>query len=90
MARLKYVPARTLNADVPTWADRALRRALEPDSRRRYEALSEFLHDLREPNPAFLSEKSMPLLERNPLVFWQALSFLLLCANIVLLYMLRR
>ncbi len=90
MARLRYIPARSLNPAVPGWMDGALRKAVQPDPDRRYEALSEFLHDLREPNGAFLKEDPAPLIERNPMVFWQALSFLLLCGNVVLLYFLRR
>jgi serine/threonine protein kinase len=88
MGRLAYIPASPVNADVPVWVDGALRRAVHLDPDKRYEALSEFVHDLRTPNPTYL--RRTPLIERNPLLVWQALSFVLLCTNVALLYGLRK
>jgi len=51
-------------------------------------APAELESDLRKPNPSYLKEKQLPLLERNPLGFWRSLSTLLLLANLVLLYLL--
>lgn len=85
---LRYVPARELNADVPAWVDGAIARAVSIDPHKRHEALSEFLEDLRIPNPRNVDAR--PLIERHPLRFWQGLSALLLVANLVLLFLLRR
>jgi hypothetical protein len=56
------------------------------DPRKRYEELSEFVFDLRHPNDSFLRSSTAPLLERNPLLFWKALSFLLACVVVGLAY----
>ena len=63
--------------DIPAWIDAALRKAVQPDPYRRYEELSEFIHDLRHPNQALLNEESPPLIDRDPLFFWKCVSFIL-------------
>ena len=69
---------------LPAWVDAALRKACAPQPEQRYQAYSEFLRDLEQPNEAHLNAlKHMPLMERNPLAFWQILCALLLIANIV-------
>ena len=50
---------------------------MHPDPRKRYGELSEFIFDLRHPNESFLRSASAPLIERNPLLFWKGLSFVL-------------
>ena len=75
--RVAYLPARSINADIPVWIDGALRKAVSADPAKRYEAMSEFTHDLRHPREAFLSVKVAPLLERNPVLVWQAISLIL-------------
>jgi hypothetical protein len=56
---------------------RPIRAAVAIPPRRRYAEISEFLYDLRHPNPAYLRERPLPLLERDPLRFWKGLSALL-------------
>ncbi|GEO99901.1 bifunctional protein-serine/threonine kinase/phosphatase [Methylobacterium haplocladii] len=75
--KLRYRSARDSRPTLPAWVDGALRRAVHPNPQRRYTVLSEFLHDLRHPNPALTDTRSLPLLERNPLIFWQGLSLVL-------------
>jgi hypothetical protein len=70
---------------IPAWIDGALRKAVHPEPARRYEELSEFLHDLRHPNGRLLDNNPVPLIERNPLLFWKALSGLLAAALVLLL-----
>lgn len=89
LRRLRYVPARRYRPDLPEWIDGALEKAVNPEPRRRYDALSELEYDLRHPRDAFLSRHRRPLLERDPLRFWQAVSALLAVAVIVLLIMRR-
>lgn len=69
--RLKYIPATKRNPLVPIWLDRALEKALNIQPAARYNSLSEFLKDLTRPNPSWLSPKEVPLLEKDPLKFWQ-------------------
>jgi serine/threonine protein phosphatase PrpC len=83
--KLRYRPAATINPEVPAWVDGAIRRAVHPDPARRYEALSEFVFDLRHPRAEYLDEAPVPLLERNPLLFWQISCGLLAVAVMLLL-----
>lgn len=83
--RLVYRSARHSERDVPAWIDDVLRKATHPNPYKRYEDISEFVHELRQPNPAFLTRTRAPLLERNPLLFWKATSLLLAVACLALL-----
>ncbi|HTO26965.1 MAG TPA: bifunctional protein-serine/threonine kinase/phosphatase, partial [Devosia sp.] len=88
LAQLRYQPAATPDGGIPEWVDRALEKAVHPDPAQRYEALSEFIYDLRHPNPAFAAMQPRPLLVRNPVLFWQLLSMTLAGAVVVLLALL--
>ncbi len=91
LAKLKYVPSFQKNAMVPVWIDGALKKGCSLSPHMRYEALSEFVHDLSTPNPLFLKDSAdIPLIERNPLKFWKSLSALLLISNLILLFLLSR
>jgi serine/threonine protein phosphatase PrpC/predicted Ser/Thr protein kinase len=81
--KLKYRPAANEDRDIPVWVEGALRKAVHPDPAGRYEALSAFVFDLRHPNPAY-QLASVPLLERDPVRFWQTVSLLLACVVTVL------
>ena len=84
--KLRYQSALDGNRDIPAWIDGALKRAADPDPNRRYAELSEFIHDLRHYNKRNdLHASPAPLIERNPLLFWQCLTAILL---IVILYLL--
>ncbi|MGE3231421.1 MAG: protein kinase [Hyphomicrobium sp.] len=76
-AALFYIPAAELSPRVPDWMDMAIRKAVSIDPARRYEHLSEFVSDLRQPNEAFTRRLVTPLVERNPLLFWKVLSAVL-------------
>ena len=58
---------------------------MHPNPQKRYEALSEFVFDLRHPRAEYLDEPPVPLLERNPLLFWQVSCGLLAVAVLLLL-----
>jgi serine/threonine protein phosphatase PrpC len=80
-----YVSSLDNDREIPAWIDGTLRKAVHPDPRKRYGELSEFIYDLRHPNEAFLRASTGPLIERNPLLFWKGLSFVLACTVLVLL-----
>ncbi|MAR01874.1 MAG: protein kinase [Oceanospirillaceae bacterium] len=88
LQRLSYTPA--FNADdpqsIPRWADYALRKCLQPEPHRRYQEADEFVHDLMHPNKGYLQHKRPPLIERNPVQFWQGVSGVLLIIVLILLY----
>jgi len=75
--KLMYDSIRYENREIPAWVDDAIRKAAHPNPYQRYEALSEFIFDLRHPNQAFLNKTRPPLLERNPVAFWKGVSFIL-------------
>ena len=81
--KIEYQSAYHFNPLVPVWMDAALQKAVNLNSNMRYADVSEFLHDLKTPNSAFVTFKVAPLLERNPLLFWK-LSSLCLGLSLVL------
>ncbi|HTD89963.1 MAG TPA: bifunctional protein-serine/threonine kinase/phosphatase [Burkholderiales bacterium] len=84
--KLRYQSLLDDDREIPAWIDAVLRKAVQPDPYKRYEELSEFIYDLRHPNKALLNEKSPPLLDRNPLVFWKCISFILTIIIAILLF----
>ena len=83
--RLKYKSALDDARDIPAWVDKVLAKALALDPFKRYDELSEFVFDLRHPKKEFLEAAHAPLIERNPLLLWQGLCFVLVCAVLYLL-----
>ncbi|RDE18270.1 bifunctional protein-serine/threonine kinase/phosphatase [Motiliproteus coralliicola] len=75
--RLKYRSVLDEEREIPAWVDQTLRKALNPNPFKRYEEISEFLYDLRNPNPKFLRGPRPPLMDRNPVRFWKSTSFVL-------------
>lgn len=86
LRKLTYDPVLDEERAIPMWIDEVLKKAVHPDPYKRYAELSEFIFDLRHPNPAYLRRARQPLMERNPLLFWKGLSFALALAVIVLVY----
>ena len=84
-AQQRRIPYRAAGLAIPSWLDGALRKAVHPDPYRRYSELSEFTFDLRHPNLEFLNPVATPLIERNPLLFWQVLTGVLVCIVVMLL-----
>lgn len=70
---------------IPRWVDETLQKALQPSPYKRYAEISEFVYDLRKPNPNFLRRNQPPFMERNPLLFWKSVSLLL---TLVVLFLL--
>jgi serine/threonine protein kinase len=83
--KLRYSSIREHDGGVPAWIDDVLRKALHPDPYKRYEELSEFVFELRQPNQAFLNKARPPLMERNPVLFWKGVSLALALAVVALL-----
>ena len=74
--RLSYRSLINDDSEFPIWIDDALRRALHIDPLKRHGELSEFIYDLHHPNKAYLSRNRRPLIERDPVMFWQGLSII--------------
>lgn len=82
--RLRYDSVLAADREIPKWLDDVLAKAVHPDPLKRYEALSEFVHDLRHPTQAFLSRTRPPLVERHPVLFWKVVSGVLALVVLVL------
>lgn len=77
--RLVYQPMqRHAPNDIPGWLDHAVSRATDINPARRYEDVAEFIYDLRVPAAEYLNSTRPPLVERNPVLFWQGVSLFLL------------
>ncbi len=85
---LKYTPAYHHNKNVPLWMDEAIKRAVRREPAKRYEALSQFVYDISNPNPQYLREEPVPLLEKDPVCFWRCVAILQVLFIIFLLYLL--
>ena len=73
-----YQPINLHRDDLPYWVDNVLRKSTMADPRFRYSALSELLSDMISPNKKILQQyKDTPLIEKNPIMFWQVLSAIL-------------
>lgn len=75
--RLTYHSVLNDEREIPTWIDGVIKKAVHPEPQKRYEELSEFVFDLRRPNKEFLNKVAPPLMERNPVLFWKGISFIL-------------
>ena len=71
---------------LPAWVDVAIKKAVHVDPLKRYSEVSEFIFDLNSPSTAFLKRTKPPLIERNPLAFWQGTSAILLAIVAYLSY----
>ena len=82
---LKYTPAFVYNPLVPVWMDGAIKAALSVSQELRYSELSEFVYDLKHPNSKFINNQDLPLIKKNPVLFWKGMCALLLLTQVVTL-----
>lgn len=74
----QYISVRKHRRELPAWVDLALKKATSPSPTHRYSVMSEMLQDLTVPNKRMIERlDSAPLLERNPVRFWQLISAVL-------------
>nr|WP_290693701.1 bifunctional protein-serine/threonine kinase/phosphatase [Halomonas sp. UBA3074] len=83
--KLAYQSALSENRELPVWVDEVLKKALHPSPHKRYPALSEFMFELRAPSTEMLKRAQLPLLERDPVLFWKGVSLVLAIVVIALL-----
>ncbi|WP_206186184.1 bifunctional protein-serine/threonine kinase/phosphatase [Thauera propionica] len=87
LRRLRYVPLRHLRPELPAWVDGVIGKALHVMPGKRQEAVSEFIHDLRAPSASFQRvQRRLPLVERDPVLFWKVLSVLLALTVVALVF----
>jgi len=88
LKRVRYTSMKHYHPEVPAWIDSAIQKSVSLDPTKRYDRLSEFVHDLGNANPQFMQKQHSPLLESNPLAFWRASSAILFITNLILAYLL--
>ena len=81
--RLAYKPLALVRADLPGWVDYAISQALQIQPEKRYQEVSEFVYDLQNPNSRYLNKAKPPIIERNPVLFWQVISAALLAVIVI-------
>jgi len=89
LRRLRYTPLRHLRPELPEWLDVVMSKALSPQLARRAEAVSEFLFDLQAGRGQPGGLRRRPLAERNPVLFWQGVSVVLLFLVLLLVFWLK-
>lgn len=88
VSALHYKPVTDYTNSVPAWLDATIRKSVTPDPENRYAELTEFLYDLRHPNSSLLYKDNRPLIERDPVRFWQGLSIIFAGLIMYLLFLL--
>ncbi|CAN0625978.1 PPM family protein phosphatase [Burkholderia multivorans] len=86
------VPVYQHRPDAPVWLDLILEKALQPDPARRYQDVLEVCSDLERfaaDSTAAQPLRPAPLLEREPVLFWQMVSVLLLAVLFAVLLRIR-
>jgi len=83
--KLSYQSVLDDERTIPAWVDEVIRKAVHPDPFQRYEEISEFIFNLRQPDKAFINKIRPPLMERNPVLFWKIVSIILLLIIIFLI-----
>jgi len=83
--RLRLRPLREVRADIPAWVDAAIARALQPEPHRRQADVAEFAFALRRPDGEPGPRRTVPLVERDPVLFWKGMSLVSGLAALALL-----
>ena len=84
-SKLRYQTALHDDREIPAWVDFTLQKALHTNPYKRYQAISEFVFNLSHPSKEFLSRNKPPLVDRNPVMFWQGVSAILVLVILTLL-----
>lgn len=83
--RLRCRGVQESRRDIPAWVDGAIRKALHPDPQRRYADVAEFVFALHQPDAELQRRARVPLIERDPVVFWKgvALGLGVVCVGLI-------
>lgn len=82
--KLTFKHVQQWRPELPFWVNDVLIRAMQPDSRSRYQGIGDFLADL-DPKSHVTPQTHRPLIEANPVLFWQLISAVLLITLIAVL-----
>jgi len=82
----RYRPITTYRKDLPRYVDVVLAKALSANPSQRYEHYSEFITALNTSHSPLAQQANLPLLERDPVKFWQGVSGVLLLLLFISLF----
>jgi len=82
----RYKPVTTYRKDLPRYIDAVLAKALSANPNQRYDHYSEFISALNSSDTSIQTQVSLPLIEREPVKFWQGVSVVLLILLLVALF----
>ena len=83
LSEFRYRPIYTSRSDLPHWLNACFDKALSPDPRHRYPAMSEFWQDFTTPSNHLVRADDIPLVERYPVTVWQSLCLILVLMLLV-------
>lgn len=87
-SEFQYRSIKQFRSELPLWLDLNLQKATSANPVLRYQAFSEFSSDLNKPSVSAVEEyKSQPIMQRNPVQFWQSISLILFILLIIALVM---
>ncbi len=74
-----YTPLSQYRPDLPAWLDMVLSRASTPDPAKRFADVLELAYELEDglSRGAKITPRAKPLMERDPVLFWKSVSFIL-------------
>lgn len=81
--KLKYKPLVHKEIKIPLWFEASLKKALSINPVHRYGILSEFIFDLEKPNKNLMHTHKPAIIEKDPILFWQIISLLLMISHLV-------
>lgn len=80
----QYRSIKHFRSDLPLWLDLSLQQCTQADPKLRYQAFSELETDLKKPNLTAVEEyKKQPIMQRNPVKFWQGVSLILFISLVI-------
>lgn len=89
-AKKEYKPLSAIRDDIPSWLDTILQKATHKKCEHRYEAPSEILYFLENPDAVPTLSPFIPLIEKDPIFFWKLCSIILLMTNIIMIMLLMK
>lgn len=80
------IPPTRYRPDLPNWLENVLLKAVARDPAQRFETAEEFVKALEMGERDPVARRQIPMLERDPLKFWQCLALISIIINLALLY----